>query len=72
MSFSTLKHQVKYCLLNKEDEELGKMKEKRKEKDLTHVKNINSIEEENKKTFNKSQERKRMISDKQSKRLDLT
>ena len=70
MSFNILKSQIKYCFLNKEDQELQSLKSKRSPKDTTNIKKLNSIEEDNKNYFNQIKLSKQKISQKQFNKID--
>lgn len=65
MSFNILKLQAKYCFLNKDDQELKLLKEKRNPKDTSNIKKLNSIEKDNMEYFQGIKETKKSISSKQ-------
>ncbi len=70
MSYNILKLQTKYCFLNKEDQELKLLKEKRDPKDTTNIKKLNSIEKENLEYFQEIKDTKKTISNKQYNKIN--
>lgn len=64
MTFNILKHQVKYCLLNKEDQELDKMIQKREIKDFSANNNLTSLKQNNEDFFQIKEEYDNKVSKK--------
>ena len=62
MSFNIFKHQVNYCLLNKEDYELERLTKQRENKNFAPLTNITNIKENNERFFEMKHEYENKIS----------
>jgi hypothetical protein len=72
MSFNIFKLQVNYCLLNKEDNELERLRNQRESKNFAPSTNITNIKENNEKFFEMKHEYENKISNQLLSKLKST